>query len=57
MIFAKDSKQEMTPKLQFKWCMTTTIKHQNHAVSNTLAISILITLSCQALKRNNMLDH
>lgn len=38
------------PNLSFKWYMTTTIKFQNHAVSNTKAISTLIILSCQALK-------
>lgn len=38
------------PKLSFKWYMTTTIKLQNHAVSNTKAISTWIILSCQTLK-------
>lgn len=33
--------------------MTASIKLQTHTVSNTNAISILITLSCQALKRHH----
>lgn len=57
MIFTKEDKQQMMPKLLFKWCMTTTIKLQNHAVLNTKAISILITLSCQASNRYNMPEH
>lgn len=57
MIFTKDDKQYAVPKLSFKWCMTITIKLQNHVVSNTKAISILITLSCQTLNIHNMPDH
>ena len=34
--------------------MTITIKLQNHGVLNTNDVSILITLSCQALNRHNM---
>lgn len=57
IILTKDDKQQIMPKLLFKWCMKAPIKLQNHAVSNTKAVSILITLSCQALNRHDTQDH
>lgn len=57
MIVTKDDKQYMVPKFSFKGCITITIKLQNHAASNTNAISILITLNCQTLNIYNMTDH